>query len=59
LGAGTPKLKPINFTLNFPKCDKMDLVDAWECERSRRIEGIQKNENLFVKKACVERGYVN
>ena len=28
--------------------------DDWECERSKRIEGIQRNENPFVKGECVE-----
>lgn len=36
----------------FDAWDKMDPVDAWECERCRRIEKIQGNENPFVKKAC-------
>ena len=36
--------------------DRKDPVDEWECERCRRIEKIQGNENLFVKKACVEMG---
>jgi deoxyribonuclease-1 len=40
----------------FKTWDKMDPVDAWECERTKRIETIQKNENPFVKKACVEEG---
>ncbi len=38
----------------FAAWDKEDPVDDWECERSKRIEGIQGNENSFVKKACVE-----
>ena len=29
----------------FQAWDKGDPVDKWECERSRRIEGIQGNEN--------------
>jgi len=40
----------------FKAWDKGDPVDEWECERCKRIEGIQKNENPFVKKACVEKG---
>ncbi len=38
--------------------DRSDPVDAWECERAKRIETIQGNDNLFVKAACkdVERG---
>ena len=33
----------------FEAWDKGDPVDAWECERCGRIEGIQGNENPFVK----------
>ncbi len=33
-----------------------DPVDAWECERCRRIEAIQGNENPIVKKACKKAG---
>ncbi len=40
----------------FQAWDKEDPVDQWECQRSRRIEGIQKNENPFVKEACQEKG---
>jgi len=40
----------------FDAWDKSDAVDEWECERCKRIERIQKNENPFVKKACVEKG---
>ena len=40
----------------FEAWDMGDPVDAWECERCRRIEGIQGNENPFVKGGCVERG---
>lgn len=40
----------------FQAWDKQDPVDEWECERTRRIEEIQKNENPFVKKACVAEG---
>jgi len=36
----------------FKAWDKEDPVDAWEFERSKRIEGIQRNENPFVKKVC-------
>ncbi len=32
-------------------------VDEWECERARRIEKIQHNENRFVKNMCIQRGY--
>ena len=34
--------------------DKEDPVDDWECKRAKRTEGIQGNENPFVKKACIE-----
>ena len=34
------------------KWDKSDPVDKWECERCRRIERLQGNENTFVKDAC-------
>jgi deoxyribonuclease-1 len=40
----------------FKAWDKNDPVDEWECERARRIEEIQKNENPFVKKACAAEG---
>lgn len=36
--------------------DKMYPVDAWECERARRIERIQKNRNEIVAKACEKAG---
>ena len=36
----------------FKAWDKGDPVDKWECERGRRIEGIKRNENPFVKKEC-------
>ena len=36
--------------------DKMHPVDAWECERARRIHKLQKNENRFVKEACEKAG---
>ena len=35
--------------------DKQDPVDEWECERGKRVEQIQGNENPFGKKACVEK----
>lgn len=38
----------------FEAWDRMDPVDAWECERSARIEKIQGNENPFVNRACLE-----
>jgi deoxyribonuclease I len=40
----------------FDTWDKGDPVDAWECQRCRRIEEIQGNENPFVRKACIEKG---
>ena len=39
----------------FKAWDKKDPVDAWECERCKRIEQIQGNENPFVKNTCVNR----
>jgi deoxyribonuclease-1 len=36
----------------FEAWAKQDPVDAWECERVKRIEAIQGNENPFVKKEC-------
>jgi len=32
--------------------DKSDPVDKWECERVRRLEKIQGNENVFVRRGC-------
>ena len=40
----------------FEAWDKMYPVDQWECERNRRIEKLQKNENRFVKEACEKAG---
>lgn len=40
----------------FKAWDRRDPVNEWECERARRIEAIQRNENPFVKKACVAEG---
>jgi deoxyribonuclease-1 len=40
----------------FDAWDRQDPVDAWECERAKRIEAIQGNENLVVKAACIESG---
>ncbi len=40
----------------FNAWDKGDPVDAWECERCRRIEAIQGNENPILKKACKKAG---
>lgn len=36
--------------------DAMYPVDEWECERARRIEAIQGNENPLVKNKCVQAG---
>ena len=36
---------------------KLDPVDEWECERSRRIQKIQKNVNKILKNLCDEKGY--
>jgi len=40
----------------FKAWDKNDPVDAWECERCKRIEQIQGNDNPFVKRICVNSG---
>ena len=40
----------------FLAWDKMHPVDAWECERARRIQKLQKNKNRFVKEACEKAG---
>ena len=40
----------------FKAWDKEDPVDAWECERCKRIEQIQGNDNPFVKGICVNSG---
>ena len=37
----------------FKTWDKQDPVDDWECERCKRIERIQGNENSFVKRECM------
>ncbi len=36
--------------------DEMYPVDTWECQRARRIEAIQGNENIFVKSKCIRKG---
>jgi deoxyribonuclease-1 len=36
----------------FEAWDRQDPVDDWECERCRRIERIQGNENPIVKARC-------
>jgi len=40
----------------FKAWDKEDPVDVWECERCKRIEQIQGNDNPFVKNTCVNSG---
>jgi deoxyribonuclease-1 len=40
----------------FNAWDRQDPVDAWECQRTKRIENIQGNTNPFVRPACVEKG---
>ncbi len=40
----------------FEAWDREDPVDQWECERCKRIERIQGNENRVVKERCVEKG---
>jgi deoxyribonuclease-1 len=37
--------------------DRMHPVDAWECERTRRIEEIQGNVNEVVKSRCETEGF--
>jgi len=36
--------------------DRQDPVDKWECERCKRIEAIQGNENPIVKEQCKKAG---
>jgi deoxyribonuclease-1 len=43
----------------FEAWSKQDSVDQWECERAKRIEGIQGNENKVVKEACIQAGLWN
>lgn len=40
----------------FEVWDRADPVDAWECERQRRVARLQGNGNPFVYQACQERG---
>ncbi|MBO7484010.1 MAG: endonuclease [Alphaproteobacteria bacterium] len=40
----------------FEAWDKAHPVDAWECERARRIEKLQGNSNPFVKELCEKEG---
>ncbi|MFH1984745.1 MAG: endonuclease [Pseudomonadota bacterium] len=37
----------------FEAWDREDPVDEWECERARRIERLQGDENPFVKSQCL------
>ncbi|MBM9520804.1 endonuclease [Desulforhopalus vacuolatus] len=37
----------------FAAWDKEDPVDIWECERERRVAGIQGNRNRFVAEMCL------
>ncbi|NQU04231.1 MAG: endonuclease [Syntrophaceae bacterium] len=36
----------------FQAWDKQDPIDTLECERCKKIEKIQGNENLFVREPC-------
>ena len=36
----------------FDAWDKQDPVDAWECERDRRISMVQGNHNPFIQHGC-------
>ena len=40
----------------FSEWAEADPVDEWECERCRKIEGLQGNTNSFVKNPCLEKG---
>ena len=40
----------------FQGWDRQDPVDAWECERYKKIEMVQGNENPFAERACFEAG---
>lgn len=39
----------------FESWNKMYPVTEWECTRAKRIEKIQKNENAWVKKPCIDK----
>lgn len=39
--------------LMFARWSALDPVDAWECRRTSRIEAIQGNANLPVRRACM------
>ncbi|WP_301001100.1 endonuclease [uncultured Bilophila sp.] len=36
--------------------DRMYPVEQWECTRAQRVEALQGNENLFVKRPCQDAG---
>ena len=38
----------------FDAWDKMDPVDEWECERARRIQGVQGNVNWYLENRCAD-----
>ena len=40
----------------FEEWDKIHPVDAWECERARRIQKLQGNRNRFVTERCEKAG---
>jgi endonuclease I len=40
----------------FQQWATADPVDQWECERVKRVEGVQGNENGFVRFQCVVMG---
>ncbi|MGB0948434.1 MAG: endonuclease [Pseudoalteromonas marina] len=37
--------------------NKMYPVTKWECERTKKITAIQKNDNIVVKKQCMEKDF--
>lgn len=41
----------------FQAWDRGDPVDAWECQRSKRVEMLQGNANPFVKNSCQGTGW--
>jgi deoxyribonuclease I len=40
----------------FEEWDRYDPVDEWECQRAKRVEELQGNENPFVKRKCIDMG---
>lgn len=40
----------------FMRWDRLDPVDAWECERERAVAEVQGNRNPFVHSACKRSG---